>query len=169
MAQVCDCEGWCCRCPGQEHDQSLPQRAPTWVIEHGWLAVWHLSSPDVAFASVQATRHAEFEAIDMLLSACGGNLTKAAFPECGCRLRHSAPTEDMSVTKCLKIACGGLVARRCELYVTCEPCIMCAGALSLLGFAAVYFGCNNDRFGGCGSILSVHERGCGTCAGSAFC
>lgn len=51
----------------------------------------------------------------------------------------------------------------CQLFVTVEPCIMCAGALALLGFGQVYFGCGNDRFGGCGSILSVHETGCGTC------
>ena len=37
---------------------------------------------------------------------------------------------------------------RCDLYVTCEPCIMCAGALSLLGFRKVYYGCGNDKFGG---------------------
>ncbi len=52
---------------------------------------------------------------------------------------------------------------RCTLYVTCEPCIMCAGALALLGIGHVYYGCQNDRFGGCGSILSLHEKGCGTC------
>ncbi|EEH59093.1 uncharacterized protein MICPUCDRAFT_15135 [Micromonas pusilla CCMP1545] len=42
----------------------------------------------------------------------------------------------------------------CVLYVTCEPCIMCAGALSLLGCRAVVYGCGNDKFGGNGSILS---------------
>mmetsp|Transcript_40481 Transcript_40481/g.89943 ORF Transcript_40481/g.89943 Transcript_40481/m.89943 type:complete len:192 (-) Transcript_40481:595-1170(-) len=52
----------------------------------------------------------------------------------------------------------------CELYVTVEPCIMCAGALSLLGIGSVYYGCGNDRFGGCGSILPVHAAGCGTCS-----
>ena len=46
---------------------------------------------------------------------------------------------------------------RCALYVTCEPCIMCASALSQLGIAKCYFGCRNDKFGGCGSILSLHE------------
>jgi len=45
----------------------------------------------------------------------------------------------------------------CELYVTCEPCIMCAAALSMLQIKAVYFGCHNDRFGGNGSILSIHQ------------
>ncbi|GIL47711.1 hypothetical protein Vafri_4474 [Volvox africanus] len=53
---------------------------------------------------------------------------------------------------------------RCDLYVTVEPCIMCAGALSLLGFRQVYFGCGNDRFGGCGSILPINDEGCGSCA-----
>ena len=50
-----------------------------------------------------------------------------------------------------------------DLYVTCEPCIMCAGAISLLGFKSVTFGCPNDKFGGNGSIISVHESGCGGC------
>ncbi|PKA65037.1 tRNA-specific adenosine deaminase 2 [Apostasia shenzhenica] len=46
---------------------------------------------------------------------------------------------------------------RCDLYVTCEPCIMCASALSILGIREVYYGCANDKFGGCGSVLSLHE------------
>ena len=41
---------------------------------------------------------------------------------------------------------------------------MCAGALSLLGVPRVLFGAANDRFGGCGSIVDVHERGCGHCS-----
>eukprot|EP00891_Asterochloris_glomerata_P009317 jgi/Astpho2/9317/Aster-07257 len=54
---------------------------------------------------------------------------------------------------------------RADLYVTCEPCIMCAGALSLLRVRRVFYGCRNDRFGGCGSILPVHQQGCGGCGG----
>lgn len=60
-----------------------------------------------------------------------------------------------------------IVCCRCDLYVTCEPCIMCAGALSLLGFRSVTFGCPNDKFGGNGSILGVHATGCGGCGSSA--
>lgn len=43
-----------------------------------------------------------------------------------------------------------------DLYVTVEPCIMCASALRQYGIRAVYFGCLNDRFGGCGGVMSVH-------------
>ncbi|OWZ11884.1 TRNA-specific adenosine deaminase [Phytophthora megakarya] len=46
----------------------------------------------------------------------------------------------------------------CTLYVTCEPCIMCAGALAHVYIKRVYFGCHNDRFGGCSSVLNLHER-----------
>ena len=52
---------------------------------------------------------------------------------------------------------GSDVFKRTDVYVTCEPCIMCAAALSRLGIRHVFFGCHNDRFGGNGSILSVNE------------
>ncbi|ELR15603.1 cytidine and deoxycytidylate deaminase zincbinding region domain containing protein [Acanthamoeba castellanii str. Neff] len=45
-----------------------------------------------------------------------------------------------------------------ELFVTCEPCIMCAGALLHAGIGKVYFGCSNERFGGCGSVLRLHDQ-----------
>lgn len=46
---------------------------------------------------------------------------------------------------------------QCQLYVTCEPCIMCAAALAEMKIGRVIFGCPNDKFGGCGSILQVHQ------------
>ena len=61
-------------------------------------------------------------------------------------------------------------ARACRfedvtLYVTCEPCVMCAGAMSALGVRRVVYGCANDKFGGNGTVLGVHESGCGGCDG----
>lgn len=47
------------------------------------------------------------------------------------------------------------------LYVTCEPCIMCGAALSILKLKDVVYGCRNERFGGCGSVLSLHDGSCG--------
>lgn len=35
---------------------------------------------------------------------------------------------------------------------------MCASALRQMGIKAVYFGCENDRFGGCGSVLGVNKK-----------
>ncbi|KAB8069282.1 cytidine and deoxycytidylate deaminase zinc-binding domain protein [Aspergillus leporis] len=47
--------------------------------------------------------------------------------------------------------------RSTDLYVTVEPCVMCASALRQYQIQAVYFGCRNERFGGTGSILSLHS------------
>jgi tRNA-specific adenosine deaminase 2 len=44
---------------------------------------------------------------------------------------------------------------------------MCAGALALIGIGEVLFGCYNDKFGGAGSILDVHQMGSGVCKGWA--
>jgi tRNA-specific adenosine deaminase 2 len=38
---------------------------------------------------------------------------------------------------------------------------MCACALGQLPIRKVFFGCSNERFGGCGSVLSLHSGSCG--------
>ncbi|KAM0062022.1 putative tRNA(adenine(34)) deaminase [Helianthus debilis subsp. tardiflorus] len=89
-----------------------------------------------------ATRHAEMEAIDVLLDQWKKlELSKAEVSE---------------------------MFSKCYLYVTCEPCIMCAGALSFLGIKEVYYGCANDKFGGCGSILSLHTMSCEEAGGKSY-
>ena len=55
--------------------------------------------------------------------------------------------------------CNKDVLKGSELYVTVEPCIMCAAALARIGVKVVYYGCSNDKFGGNGSILSCHRCG----------
>lgn len=44
------------------------------------------------------------------------------------------------------------------LYVTVEPCIMCASLLKQLGIKKVYFGAVNDKFGGTGGVFSIHAN-----------
>ncbi|CAN9507499.1 unnamed protein product [Ophioblennius macclurei] len=73
-----------------------------------------------------ATRHAEMVSLDQLLEWC----------------RHG--NQD-----------ARSVCKRTALYVTVEPCIMCAAALRLLNIPLVVYGCSNERFGGCGSVLDV--------------
>jgi tRNA-specific adenosine deaminase 2 len=72
-------------------------------------------------AHIQATLHAELEAIDHLLP--------------------TNPPPLSSIT----------------LYVTVEPCVMCASALRQIGIGKVIYGCGNDRFGGCGSVIDVNS------------
>ena len=49
------------------------------------------------------------------------------------------------------------VFKETDLYVTVEPCVMCASALRQYGIRAVYFGCWNERFGGTGGVLNIHQ------------
>ncbi|KAB0379606.1 hypothetical protein FD755_007390, partial [Muntiacus reevesi] len=73
-----------------------------------------------------ATRHAEMVAIDQALDWC--------------RRRGKSPSD---------------VFEHTVLYVTVEPCIMCAAALRLMRIPLVVYGCQNERFGGCGSVLDI--------------
>ncbi|KAJ0060790.1 hypothetical protein NL108_001681, partial [Boleophthalmus pectinirostris] len=73
-----------------------------------------------------ATRHAEMVALDELRDWCG-----------------------------LKGLDMKTVCDKTVLYVTVEPCIMCAAALRLFNLPVVVYGCRNDRFGGCGSVLDI--------------
>jgi len=48
----------------------------------------------------------------------------------------------------------------CTLYVTLEPCSMCAGALVLARIGRVCFGAFDPKAGACGSVLNLaaHEK-----------
>ena len=43
----------------------------------------------------------------------------------------------------------------CTLYVTLEPCAMCAGAIVLARVPRVVFGCTDPKAGAAGSVLDV--------------
>lgn len=43
----------------------------------------------------------------------------------------------------------------CTMYVTLEPCSMCAGAIVLAKLEALYFGAFDNKSGACGSVLNV--------------
>lgn len=46
----------------------------------------------------------------------------------------------------------------CELYVTLEPCAMCAGAMMHARLARVIFGARDPKTGACGSIVNLFEE-----------
>src|SRR5881296_4259628 len=43
----------------------------------------------------------------------------------------------------------------CDLYVTKEPCTMCAGALVLTRIRRLIFGCTDPRAGAAGSVMNL--------------
>ena len=45
----------------------------------------------------------------------------------------------------------------CEMYVTLEPCSMCAGALIQSRIKKVYIGTMDEKTGACGSVLNLLE------------
>lgn len=47
----------------------------------------------------------------------------------------------------------------CCLYVTLEPCSMCAGALLLSRLKRIIFGAYDPKTGACGSVINVLEPG----------
>ncbi|KAJ1328445.1 hypothetical protein BSLG_010177 [Batrachochytrium salamandrivorans] len=78
------------------------------------------------------TRHAEFEVIDQIMAM--------------------RPPE-ISISDYVSD-----IFPQTDLYVTVEPCVMCAAALRQLGIRRVVYGCGNDKFGGCGSVFNIHQE-----------
>lgn len=108
-----------------------------------------------------ATLHAEFDALRHLLP----DRTHAEAPEL---VRPFTPQQhdesdvedgkprDASVPRPRKIWDTPL--KGVCLYVTVEPCIMCASAMRQVGIEKVFYGCANDRFGGCGGVQNIHSE-----------
>lgn len=137
-------------------------------------------------ATRDATRHAEIVAIDRLLTESAstdqlrlppsagtkGNAVGVAVPDSVRQAREelwedkwiNVPEDPTHWKNSFgwrnnqreELRCADIF-RHCCLYVTCEPCIMCAAALATVGIKRVVYGCKNDRFGGCGSLLDLHK------------
>jgi tRNA(adenine34) deaminase len=43
----------------------------------------------------------------------------------------------------------------CSIYVTLEPCSMCAGALVLARIKRIYYGAADPKAGACGSVMNI--------------
>ena len=48
---------------------------------------------------------------------------------------------------------------KCTLYVTLEPCAMCAGAILNARIPVVRYGAREEKTGACGSVLNLFEEG----------
>lgn len=54
---------------------------------------------------------------------------------------------------------GGWRLWKCDLYVTLEPCPMCAGAILNARIRRVYYGARDEVMGACGGVLNLFMEG----------
>ena len=83
-----------------------------------------------------------------------GELIAAAHNERELRQDPTAHAEILALRQAAT-ALGSWRVLDATLYVTLEPCAMCAGAIVLARVARVVFGADDPKAGACGSVLDV--------------
>ena len=73
-----------------------------------------------------------------------------------CKKDATCHAEILAIQKaCKKL--GSCRLLDCEMYVTLEPCPMCAGALIQSRIKKLYIGTDDNKTGACGSVLNLLE------------
>jgi len=68
--------------------------------------------------------------------------------------RATAHAEILAIEKACAVL-NSWYLNDCDLYVTLEPCIMCAGAIINARIRSLYFGAFDPNAGACGSVTDV--------------
>jgi tRNA(adenine34) deaminase len=83
-----------------------------------------------------------------------GEVVAAAHNERELRQDPTAHAEILALRAAATVV-GGWRVLDAALYVTLEPCAMCAGAIVLARVPRVVFGASDPKAGACGSVLDV--------------
>jgi len=70
--------------------------------------------------------------------------------------RATASHAEMEAIAEANAALGSWRLDDCELYVTLEPCPMCAGAILNARVARVWYGARDEAFGACGGVMNLY-------------
>lgn len=70
----------------------------------------------------------------------------------------TAHAEIIALTQAAE-AVGNWRLEGCTIYVTLEPCAMCAGALVLARIDRLVYGCQDPKTGACGSLYNIVQDG----------
>jgi tRNA(adenine34) deaminase len=84
----------------------------------------------------------------------GGEVIAAAHNERELRGDPTAHAEIIALREAARVS-GSWRVLDAAVYVTLEPCAMCAGALVLARVARVVYGARDPKAGACGSVLDV--------------
>ena len=73
-----------------------------------------------------------------------------------CEAKNSAVAHaEIEAIKQAGSSVGSQHLEGCSMYVTLEPCPMCAGAIINSRISRLYYGAKEPRFGSCGSIINL--------------
>jgi len=84
----------------------------------------------------------------------GGRIIARAFNQVELLKDATAHAEMLAITQA-EAAVGDWRLNDCDLYVTKEPCAMCAGALVHVRMHRVIFGCADERGGAAGGTINL--------------
>ena len=87
---------------------------------------------------------------------CGGEVIALAHNERELTLDPTAHAEVLAIRRAAK-KLGRRRLSGCTLYVTLEPCPMCAGAIVMAGLKDVVYGAADKRAGCAGSVYALPE------------
>src|SRR2546423_182 len=86
-----------------------------------------------------------------------GQIIARAFNQVETLKDATAHAEMLAITQAEE-ALGDWRLNECELYVTKEPCAMCAGAMVHVRLQRVIFGCSAAKDGAAGSLLNLLQH-----------
>src|SRR5437762_9970880 len=98
-----------------------------------------------------------YEAEEVPVGAVGvraGRIIARAFNQVEMLKDATAHAEMLAITQA-EAAVGDWRLNECDLYVTKEPCVMCAGALVHVRMRRVIFGCADPRCGAAGGTITL--------------
>src|SRR5204862_5247918 len=84
----------------------------------------------------------------------GGKIIGRAYNQVELLKDATAHAEMLALTQA-EAAVGDWRLTDCDLYVTKEPCPMCAGALVHVRIRRIIFGCADPRAGAAGSVINL--------------
>ena len=113
----------------------------------------------MSLALKQAERALDEEEIPVgAVVVCQGKIVAKAYNQTEILTDVTAHAEMIAITSAAQTI-GAKYLKDCTLYVTIEPCVMCAGAIVAARIPRVVFGAWDERVGASGSLYDLLRDG----------